>query len=701
MVIRPGARTGEYRGTDDCAGATARGTIHSMWKGSGGRARRRVWLLAALGPIMLAGSVAGTLAGGLPIQFDLDNVYPNLIVAAFLPLLGALVLSRLARHPIGWLFLCCGLASGLSMVVYDYAEYGLVLHPGSLPLALAAGWVSSWIWTLGFAPLVTVAVLLFPDGSLPGPRWRWLLRLQIATLAAMVLINMFLPGHLQNHPVRDNPLGVPLPVTWFAIADVASHVAMIAGMIGSVSAAVVRWRRGRGPERAPLDWFALAIIGVVAAMLVPGPPLLGNVIAAIALPLLPISVVAAILRGHLSGIEVVVRRSLLYAALTVVLLMAYAVIVALLGAVLRDRWDTAAALVATTLVAVAFAPVRVRLQRSVDRFVYGDRTDPYAILSGLGRRLEGREDSDLLTEAVEAVTMSLRLPYARVEVDRGGRPLLSAETGRAVGTLHEVPLIFRGNRVGRLLVAPRTERDPFHAIDLRLLDDLGRQIGVAAYAVRLADDLRRSRETIVATREEERRRIRRDLHDGLGPALAGVALGLDAVRRLAATAPTEAATLATTLKQEVQASLAEVRRLVEDLRPPALDELGLAGAVRRQAERIAERYPRLRVTVDITDLPPLPAAVEVGAYRITAEALTNVWRHACASQCRVHISMGQGGCLIIEVDDDGVGIPAIRRSGVGLSAMRERASELGGACQATSLASGGTRVAATIPVGAT
>jgi len=278
---------------------------------------------------------------------------------------------------------------------------------------------------------------------------------------------------------------------------------------------------------------------------------------------------------------------------------------------------------------------------------------------------------------------------------------MAAAWGRQPGQVVEVPLSFRGQRVGSLFAAPRTSRDKFTSAERRLLEDLGRQVGVAAHAMLLSRDVQRSRERIVATREEERRRIRRDLHDGLGPALAGVALGLDAVSRLVPVSPEEAARLAGQLKEEVQAGIADVRRLVEDLRPPALDQLGLVGAVRQHAARLTERDPGLAVSVDVGDLPTLPAAVEVAAYRIITEALNNVARHAAARCCEVRLAMVDDRFLQIKVEDDGVGVGGTGRVGMGLLAMRERAVELGGTCETGPGTAHGTRVSARIPVAAT
>jgi signal transduction histidine kinase len=667
-------------------------------EGAPGAARRPWpwWALGILGPVLLlaAGAIAVTTHQDLGVDANvLEDLYPNVVFGSVVPLLGALILSRVPKHPVGLLFIATGLASALTMFVYPWGHTHETPEP--FPGTLAAAWVSEWIWSMGLMPLVTLGILLFPDGRLVG-RWRRIVLWVDMTMVALnFLAHAFHPGALENHPFFDNPLGVPLPAAVFDVLGTTAGSLFVVGFFGGVASVVLRWRGATGDERAQLRWFAFAAALLPLVALNPWHHTFGVVLAVVAIPLLPFSVAVAILRHRLYGIEVVVRRSLVYGALTTVLLLVYAVVVSAVGALLRGRADTAAAVVATALVAVAFAPMRDRLQEAVDRMLYGDRRDPYKVLTGLGRRLE-TADAAPLAEAASTIAASLRLPYVRIEVD--GEVPLVAEDGTASEDVHTVPLVFRGAQVGSLVVAPRSPRDPFRPADLRLLDDLGRQLGVTAHATRLAVALQRSREGLVTAREEERRRIRRDLHDGLGPALAGVALGLDAVARFAPDEPDRASTLAGQLKAEVQASLADVRRLVEDLRPPALDQLGLVGAVRQQARLLTERDPGLEVGVDATGVQDLPAATEVAAYRIATEALRNVSQHAAARHCRVCLSLNGSGILRVEIEDDGVGLSTDRRAGVGLTAMRERAAELGGTCEIEATALGGTRVTASLPV---
>jgi signal transduction histidine kinase len=660
------------------------------------------WLLAATGPVLLVCAGLADLASGTPTaswtEF-VQNIYPNIVFGCALPLLGALILSRLPRHPIGWLYLGCGLASAATLPVYSYARLALYDHPGEWPLGVPAAWVSAWLWTLGFMPLVTLGVLLFPDGKPPSPPWRLLIATDVLGVLLAASAVAFSPGPLTNHHIATNPLGVPLPHGVFAALGATGGGLFLFGLAGAGAGMVVRWRRAVRAERAQLNWFALAVLLVALGLALPA---IGNVVMLLAIPLLPVAVAVAILRRNLYGIELVVRRSLVYGTLTAVLLVGYGVVVTLLGAVVQDRTSPAATLVGTALVAIAFAPLRERLQRAADRLLYGDRASPYTVLTHVGRRLDDGAGvgNDALAEIAETVATSLRLPYVRVDVSTNDKPddTMAAEWGAPVPALHEVTLKFHGEPVGTLRAARRTPHEPFGSADLRLLDDLGRQVGVAAHAMLLGRDLQRSREELVSAREEERRRIRRDLHDGLGPALAGVALGLDAIGHLAATRAEDAGLLAEQLKQEVHASLVEVRRLVEDLRPPALDQLGLVGALRQQAARLTERDVALKVAVEGDDMHGLPAAVEVAAYRITTEALNNVSRHAAAQHCQVGISMNTTGELVVSIEDDGAGMPATPRQGVGTSAMRERAVELGGTIETTPVPTGGTLVTARIPV---
>lgn len=411
----------------------------------------------------------------------------------------------------------------------------------------------------------------------------------------------------------------------------------------------------------------------------------------------PAALAVAVLRYRLWDLGILVNRTLVYAALTSAVVALYVVVVGGLSLFIQASGGLWVSLVATGLVAVLFQPLRSRVQQGVDRLLYGERDDPYAVLSTLGRRLEAAMVPEAVLPAiVETVAEALKLPYAALALTIGDDERVVAAYGLPRGDLTRVGLHYQGERLGSLVCGSRGMNEPFTEDEKTLLKDLGHHAGVALQAVRLTEDLRKSREQLVLAREEERRRLRRDLHDGLGPELASMSLKLDAVHNLMNHDPGRAEELLLDLKAQVGESLTSIRRLVYDLRPPALDELGLVPAVRESsAVRSAGLRPRIQVTGP-NQLPPLPAAVEVAAYRVALEAVTNVVRHAGAENCVIHFRVDDE--LEVEVTDDGRGVPETARSGVGLTSMRERAAELGGSLSIGPGPSGGTRLCARFPL---
>jgi signal transduction histidine kinase len=329
--------------------------------------------------------------------------------------------------------------------------------------------------------------------------------------------------------------------------------------------------------------------------------------------------------------------------------------------------------------------------------MYGERDDPYHALSRLGNRLESTFAPDkVLSTIVETVAQALKLPYVAIALVVADEYEIATEFGQPVKDPLILPLTYQAETIGQLICGPRSPGEPFNAAERLLLEDMAHQAGVAVHAVRLAADLQRSRERLVTAREEERRRLRRDLHDGLGPELASLILKLQAARNLIDRDPNAADTMLAELKTQVQEAIADIRRLVYDLRPPALDELGLIPAVRETAAS-HNMAGGLRVEVEGPDaMPPLPAAVEVAAYRIAQEALHNVATHSSADRCVVRFTLKDA--LELEVLDNGVGPPDSLRAGVGLTSMRERASELGGSFEFEPIVEGGARVYARLPL---
>jgi signal transduction histidine kinase len=352
---------------------------------------------------------------------------------------------------------------------------------------------------------------------------------------------------------------------------------------------------------------------------------------------------------------------------------------------------TLAGLVGAIAAAAVFEPARRRLQRATDRLLHGER-DPYRIADRLNRRLQTTSDPRAaLAAAALVVREGLRATGVVIEVvDKDGRTTATSEDGMLGERPQLIPLVWHGEPVGRLLFGLTRRPDP------RLAAILARNLAELTSAVRLAADVQRSKERILRAREEERRRLRRDLHDGLGPTLASLAMTVDAARITLKTHPAAVDALLEELRTTMGRTIGDIRELVYGLRPPALDDLGLAGAIRALGGVVATGDgPEVNVQVE-GDLDNLPAAAEVAAYRIVQEALTNVYRHANAGNAIVHLRLN--GDLHVSVLDDGIGVAPNARSGVGMSSMRERATEIGGSCTVTPAPEGGTLVTARLPV---
>ena len=667
-------------------------------------AGRIAWALAGLAVTVVALGLVLAAANGAPPSLA-DESLDLIPLAIGFPLVGALVASHQPRNAVAWIYLGSGLGAGLALFTYGYAQYALVTQPGALPAGRAMAWVSSWVWLTGGTPILTFGLLLFPNGRLPSPRWRLVAWAAAGSLIARVLANALMPGPLINHPVATNPLGIPHAAPVLRLVEgIALGVFAVAAAC-SVASVLVRYRRGTQQERQQLKWLAYAMAVVLLAFglgWVPVTTPLAEVLLLGAITFIPVAMGIAILRHRLFDIDLLINRTLVYALLTVLLAGTYLGVVAAARLLLQGRATAGVSVAATALVAVLFAPLRSWLQGRADRLMYGDRHDPHAALSRLGRRLEATmEPAAVLPSLVETVAESLRLPYVAVRVDTGpdtaGSPV---EHGRLVGEPLCLPLVYQGQPVGELVLGPRTPGEGFSPADRRVLAELAAQAGVAVHAIGLTAELRQARVRLVAAREEERRRLRRDLHDGLGPTLAGVVLGLETAGNLLDSQPSAARTrlLLERLRDETQGAIAGIRRLVYGLRPPALDDLGLVAALRTQSTTLGQGHNAMVISVEAdSDLATLPAAVEVAAYRIALEAVANAARHANAQHCQVRLH--QDGALLVEVHDDGIGLPPDWHAGVGLTSMRERAVELGGTLRVEPAPiGGGTLVTASLPV---
>jgi signal transduction histidine kinase len=427
----------------------------------------------------------------------------------------------------------------------------------------------------------------------------------------------------------------------------------------------------------------------------------------LAFALLPISLTIAVMRYRLYDIDLLINRTLVYGVLTGSVIVVYILTVGAFGVLFQSGGNLLVALVATGLVAVLFQPLRVRLQKGVNRLMYGERDEPFTVLRRLGERLEGSGmPEETLVAIVETVVQALKLPFAEITLRRGEKFERAARYGKHVEGMVSFPIQYQGQIVGHLNAGVRGPRESLTGMDEQLLHQISQQAGPVAQAVQLTRELRRSRARLITARDEERRRLRRDLHDGLGPVLASQGLKIAAVHHLLDSDPESAQKLLNEMATQNETTVAEIRRLVYALRPPELDELGLAGAVSEYTNGLNVSKDsgtsfELSIQPPGEELKQLPAAVEVAAYRIATEALTNVTRHSHARYCTISFKLGgssNGKELLLEIADDGIGFKENGKAGIGLNSMYERAEEVGGELQIESVVDQGTRISAAFPL---
>ncbi|MDQ3657134.1 MAG: LuxR C-terminal-related transcriptional regulator [Chloroflexota bacterium] len=445
---------------------------------------------------------------------------------------GTLIAVRHVRNPVGWLLIALGCTSALHGFAKAYTAYVFVENPGALWGGEVVAWLNAFKGEVTPIGLIALVLLSFPSGRLISPRWRIAAWIALAGIGLSMLA-AFRPGQFRNAsypPAVTNPLGIPGGDAVLGTAEGLGMLLMLAAVMLAIASTVRRFRGATGSERQQLGWLALGGAVVVAFMvgtqvLFAVPDTVEGPLFFLAFTALPAAIGIAILKHDLYDVDLVLSRALVWGSLTAFVVGTYVVVVVVLGALVPARGELAPPLVATGLVALLFQPLRDRVQRLVNRFVYGDRDDPYAVVSRLGRRLEATlVPETVLPTIVETVAEALKLPYVAIAVLQGQALSEAATYGTPRRNLLNLPLMYQSETVGQLSLAPRVPGDTFTAADLRLLEDLARQVGIATHAVLLTGEVQRSRERLVTAREEERRRLRRDLHDGVGPSLASITL---------------------------------------------------------------------------------------------------------------------------------------------------------------------------------
>lgn len=562
-------------------------------------------------------------------------------------------------------------------------------------------------------PAICFLFILFPDGRFT-PDWsRWLALASLVTAPISMLAYIILQ-YSSRHLITPT---------------VVSSVLQLAVMLGVLYALFYRYRHiATGQQRQQIKWifYGLGIMlffqiassypyfrSLTLPVNTPYPVWLaiGMAFWTISFTSFPVSLTIAVMRYRLYEIDIIINRTLVYGVLTASTMGIYVLCVGYLGNLFQIQNRSIIAFLATGLVALLFQPLRERLQSAVNHLMYGERNEPVSVLSKLGKQLEDTlSPRDALDGMVDTIAQTLKLPYVAIELGTGNSAQTVANIGQMSDETIQFPIGYQSQIIGSIMVAPRSPGESFGEKDNLLLENIARQAGAVVQAAKLTADLQRSRQGLITAREEERRRLRRDLHDGIGPTMAGQALKVDAAIDLIlgdhqnGRKPDleEAVKLLTEVKEQTQETVKNIRQIVYALRPPSLDDLGLVSAIQTHINQLSVSRHGLVISMETSPpvFPQLSAAVEVATYRIVLEALTNVIKHAKAQNCAVRLSVLEDEIksLSIEILDDGIGLTEARSVGVGLTSIRERVEELDGSFTIETLPAGGTRVMAQIPL---
>jgi signal transduction histidine kinase len=647
--------------------------------------------------------------------------YP-LVVAA----VGTLIASRRPGNSIGWLMCATAVIGALVELGPFYSYYNMA---GGRPWLVSVEWVAwlaRWIWLPWVMLQLVWLPVLFPDGRLPSKRWAWLLWTAALTTLIGIISRALSPGLLADLRLH-NPVAVPDPYGGFQrIAGIASLVLIVMAM-ASLASVFFRLRGTTGDRRQQLKWFGSAItvlVIVVTAgrigdeLLDANSPLLEVIVPSIYVTI-PIAIGFSVLRYRLYDIDLVINRTLVYGTSAAFISAVYLVVVVGVGALvgMPDRISLLP-LLAAGVVALAFQPVRARLQRLADRLAYGRRATPYEALAALGRRMsETIPSAKVLTDTARALCDAIGVRSASIWL-RGGEEWRVVAQWPAGATpespaldhagppgVRTIPVHNQGTVLGAIAVTVPPGRGLSPA-DKRLLADVAsqtgllfRNLGLTADLVSRVGQLRESRRRLVTAQEEERRRIERNLHDGAQQDLFSLKVTIRHVQTLLQRNPDEVQPVLERLEQEAERALLTVKELARGVYPPLLTVQGIAGALGARA-----RSAPVGVQISNTGVGRYPADVEEAVYFACAEALQNAVKHARPTMVRISLAQ-RNGDLTFEVQDDGRGFDvATPTGGAGLQSMRDRVDVVGGTIDIVSRPDLGTSVRGRVhvsPIGQT
>ena len=648
-----------------------------------------------------------------------------IVTFSLFPIVGLVLATKRPSNAIGWVMLGIGVAFGLGAAT-TYGPYAL---EHGMPGAAATIALSSWLWV----PMIGVAgsflLLLFPDGHLPSPRWRWFAWFAAVGMALVSVAITVDPGDLgdSGYPQLQNPFGIEAmePVLGFIYPLLLT---IPVAFLGSALSLVLRYRRAEPTERLQIRWlasaaviialtYAVAMVGSIADPEAGWLPLVQNLVIA-TFALIPIAIGIAVLRYRLYEIDVVVRKAVIVAAMTALFTLVYVAIVGGIGAAVGASSTPALSFAAAAVVALLFQPALARTRRFADRVVYGKRATPYEVLSAFSDRVaETYSDEDVLPRMAHVLADAVGADRADVWLRIGEQLTVSASWPSdaaphaprrmmsdelpSLPSDAAFPVEHRGELLGALTVE-MPANDPLDPARSKLIEDLASQAGLVLRNVRLTEDLRArfdelkaAQKRLVAAQDQERRRLERNIHDGAQQQLVALTVKLRLAEGLVAKDPGRAETMLQELRAETQDALEDLRDLARGIYPPLLADKGLAAALETQARKSA-----VPVQVSPDGVGRYAPEVEAAVYFSVLEALQNVAKYAQAEHATVLLH-ADGEGLAFEVVDDGRGFdPTSTGYGTGLQGMADRLGALDGSLRVESVPGEGTRVVGRIPIGA-
>jgi signal transduction histidine kinase len=642
---------------------------------------------------------------------------------------GALIAIRRPSHPVGWLLLVSATAFLLDLgLLQNFVIYAIDIRQRAIPGGDLVGSVEQMMWVPGVAPIAIFLPLVFPTGKLLSPRWKWAVRITVAAMIAAVVGNSLGPNQNATNLIRGvHPVSLPAP--YASIADALSGGIVLLPMcvVVGIIALGLRYRRGSADERHQIKWllFAIAVYGFgFATSFVPtlfgiNIPVL-QALAVLGLILVPLAAAIAVLRYRLYDIDIVISRTLVYGSLAAFITAVYVGIVVGVGSLVGSggQPNLVLSIVATAIVAVAFQPVRERVQKVANRLVYGKRATPYEVLSQFSERVaQSYAAEEALPRMARVLAEGTGAERAQVWLRTG--PLLRPAAlwpDAALGDHVEeavplkddrlpnlpggqaVPVVHQGELLGALTVTKR-EGESLTPIEHKLLDDLAHQaglvlknVGLTAELLQRLEDLRASRQRLVAAQDDERRRLERNLHDGAQQNLVAIKIKLGLVEMLANKDAGKSRALLSELQRDADEALETLRDLARGIYPPLLADMGLKAALESQAGKAT-----LPVEVLAEGLSRYSQEIEAAVYFCCLEALQNVQKYAESANAVLKLD-SSGGVLTFEVSDNGKGfdVTSVNR-GAGLTNMMDRLDALGGSFAMSSTPGRGTRIFGSLP----